>query len=463
MTVDVRIHGGRVHLPSGPVTADLLITGERISGIVAPDDATQAKQRIDATGKLVMPGIVDLHAHTRVPGYEYKEDFVTASQAAAAGGITTFIDMPNVEPPTETVKLLADVRKIAERDSLIDWGHFASPSKPEEIAGLAAAGVTGFKMYQVSGGYPHDPRLAMGDPDKIYDAFERIAKTGLPALVHPFSMPIFTHLSERAFAAGKPRNIVTFSEIYTKDVVWSAAVALLIEIQRQTGVRLHTVHTHSSESLRLIREAKAEGLRVTAAVDPKYFHLTHKDLAEQGARAIPGGFVTEDAKRLAVIWQAVNDGTIDIIDSDHAPHTLKDLERMEADPWTGPFGAPHYDHELSLMLTDVHTGKLSLGRLVQLFSEGSAKILGIYPKKGALLVGSDADVVVVDEKREVVPSDEKMYSKVKWTPYRGRRFVGAPVLTMLRGTVIAKDGVVTGRPGYGRYVAGVPQHSRTQE
>lgn len=458
MTVDIRISGGTVHLPSGPVAADLLVTGEQISGIVVPSDETQAQERVDATGKLVLPGIIDLHAHTRTPGYEYKEDFGSASRAAAAGGITTFVDMPNVEPPTETVRLLEDVRKIAQRECLIDWGHFASPSKLDEIPGLAAAGVTGFKMFQVSGGYPHDPRLAMGDPDKIYEAFDRIAKTGLPSVVHPFNMPLFEHLSQRAFAAGKPRDITTFSEIYTTNIVWSSAVAVLLQIQKVTGARLHTVHTHSSESLELIRRAKADGQRITAAIDPKYFHLTHKDLKEQGARAIPGGFVTEDKERLAVIWRSLNDGTIDIIDSDHAPHTLKDLERMEADPWTGPFGAPHYDHELSLLLTDVNDKKLSIARLVKLLCENPARILGIYPKKGSLLVGSDADLVIVDEKREVVPSDEKMYSKVKWTPYRGRGFVGAPVLTMLRGQVIAKNGGVTGQPGYGRYVAGVPQH-----
>lgn len=457
MTVDIRVHGGTVHLPGGQMAADLLISGEKISGLVAPDDPTEARQRIDATGKFVMPGIVDLHAHTRTPGYEYKEDFTTASQAAAAGGITTFVDMPNLEPPTESVKTFEAARKLAEKMSLIDWGHFASPSKPEEIAGLAAAGVTGYKMFQVSGGYPHDPRLAMGDPDKILDAFDRVAKTGLPCVVHPFNMPLFMKLSEMAWAAGRPRDITTFSEVYTRNVVWSSAVAILLELQRYTGVRLHLVHTHSSWSLRLIRRAKADGQRVTAAIDPKYFHLTHKELTEQGARGIPGGFVTDDAERLAEIWRAVNDGTIDIIDSDHAPHTLKDLERMEADPWTGPFGAPHYDHELSLFLTDVADGKLGLPRLVELFCEGPARILGLYPRKGALLVGSDADLVVVDLRKETKPSDERMYSKVKWTPYRGRRFSGAPVLTMLRGTVIAKDGEVTGRPGFGRYITGVPQ------
>ncbi len=269
MAADIRIHGGTLHLPSGPIQADLLISGERIAGIVAPDDRTEAEQRIDAAGKVVMPGIVDLHAHTRQPGYEYKEDFTTASQAAAAGGVTTFVDMPNLEPPTESVATFEAARETAQRASLIDWGHFASPTKPEEIAGLAAAGITGFKIYQVSGGYPHDPRLAMGDADKLYEAFDRVAKTGLPCLVHPFNMPLFLKLSERAVAAGKPRDIVTFSELYTMDVVWSSAVAILLELQHLTGVRLHLVHTHSSRSLRLIRAAKADGRRVTAAVDPK--------------------------------------------------------------------------------------------------------------------------------------------------------------------------------------------------
>ena len=295
MTADIRVHGGTVHLPSGPLAADLLISGEKVTGIVAPTDSTEAKQRIDATGKFVMPGIVDLHAHTRTPGYEYKEDFVTASQAAAAGGITTFVDMPNLEPPTESVATFEAARKTAEKMCLIDWGHFASPSKPEEIAGLAAAGVTGYKMFQVSGGYPHDPRLAMGDPDKILEAFGRVAQTGLPCVVHPFNMPLFMKLSELAWAAGRPRDITTFSEVYTKNVVWSSAVAILLELQRHTGVRLHLVHTHSSWSLRLIRRAKADGQRVTAAIDPKYFHLTHQEMKEQGARAIPGGFVTRTA------------------------------------------------------------------------------------------------------------------------------------------------------------------------
>jgi dihydroorotase-like cyclic amidohydrolase len=160
---------------------------------------------------------------------------------------------------------------------------------------------------------------------------------------------------------------------------------------------------------------------------------------------------------MRLIWEALNDGTIDLIDSDHAPHTLEDLERFRADPWTGPFGSPQFDYLLSVVLTDVHEGKLPLSTAVKRLCENPARLIGHFPRKGAIQVGSDADLVVVDLKREVVPSDEATYTKVKWTPYRGRKLRGAPVLTMLRGKVIARDGKVEGRPGYGRYLAGVSQ------
>jgi dihydroorotase-like cyclic amidohydrolase len=130
---------------------------------------------------------------------------------------------------------------------------------------------------------------------------------------------------------------------------------------------------------------------------------------------------------------------------------------MEQDPWTGPFGAPQYDHLLALLLTDVRDGKLRLGRLVEMVCATPAKILGRFPEKGALLPGSSADVVLVDPDREVVPDDGRMESKSAWTPYVGWKLKGAPVMTMLRGEVIARDGEVVGEPGYGRYVAGVAQ------
>lgn len=457
MGYDLRIRGGVIQTPGGSVAADILVSGERIAGLVDRQAEAPAAEEIDARGRWILPGLVDLHVHARVPGYDYKEDFRTASRAAAVGGVTTFVDMPNLEPPTTTVELLAERRELAERDSHVDFGHFASSRNLEEIPKLAAAGAAGFKTFQVGGGYPHDPRLVMSDPADLYATFAAIAETGLPCVVHPFTQSLMDYLSEQQFAAGEPRDIKTFSRVYTRDIVWSSSVAILLELQRETGARLHLLHTHASASLRMIRRAKADGLGVTAAIDPKYFHLRGEDLAEHGARGLPGGFIVEDDERMAAIHEALDDGTLDVIDSDHAPHTLDDLKRMEADPWTGPWGGPHLEHLLSLLLTDVAAGRIRLERLVALLSESPARILGVYPRKGALLPGSDADLVIVDPDRPVVPQDEGMESKSAWTPYAGWELRGAPILTMLRGTVIARDGQVLNQPGSGRHVSGVAQ------
>jgi dihydroorotase len=452
-----RVSGGQVYLGGQLVRGDLLIDEGRIAGVVEGDNTVEAAETIDASDRLVLPGIIDTHAHTREPGFTHKEDFLSASKAGAAGGVTTMIDMPNVEPPTDTVETYLEKRETADATSIIDFGHWVAGTKLDEIARLAEAGATGYKIFQVSGAYPHDPRLAMNDDASLLKAFRAIEKTGLPLNVHPFNQSLFEELSEEAFAAGKPANWYTFGEVYTTDAIWHTAVNTLINLQALTDVRLNLVHTHSAGSLRLIRAAKAKGQRVTASVDPKYYHLTREDLMRLKGRACPGGFITEDADRMAEIWKSLNDGTIDSIDADHAPHTLEELEQMEDDAWHSAMGSPQYDWQYTITLTDVNDGKISLRRAVELLSEAPARMLGIFPKKGALVPGSDADLVLVDLDREMTLTDEGLYTKVGWTPYLGWKVKGYVALTMLRGTVIARDREIVGSPGYGQYIAGVPQ------
>jgi dihydroorotase (multifunctional complex type) len=452
-----RVTGGQVFVGGQLVPADVLVADGRIAGIIRASEPAEAIETIDATNHLVLPGVIDTHAHTREPGYTHKEDFLTASQAAAAGGITTMIDMPNVEPPTDTVDTFEAKREAAASKSIVDWGHWVAGTKADQIGRLAAAGATGYKIFQVSGAYPHDPRLALNDEAKLLTVMREVEKTGLPLLIHPFNQSLFEQLSEEAFAAGKPANWYTFGEVYTTEAIWHTAVNTLLNLQALTGVRLQVVHTHSAGSLRLIRAAKERGQRVTAALDPKYYHLTRDDLLRIKGRACPGGFITEDDERMAEIWRSLNDGTIDSLDADHAPHTLEELEQLDSDAWHAAMGSPQYDWMYSITLTDVHDGKLSLRRAVELHSEAPAKLLGVFPQKGALLPGSDADLVLVDFNREVTLTDEGLYTKVGWTPYLGRTVKGVVTLTMLRGTVIAKDREVIGAPGYGQYVAGRAQ------
>ena len=453
----IRISGATVWNSSGPADADIVVVGERIAALVDRAQQFETDETINADGAWIFPGLVDLHAHTRVPGFEYKEDYLSASSAAAIGGFTTFVDMPNVEPPTTTVALLREKREIARQSCLVDWGHFAGATELQEIPELARAGAAGFKIFQVSGAYPHDPRLAIEDSGQLYNTFVAIQATGLPCLVHPFDQSLFDTLSELALARGEARDVKTFARVYTEDVVWRTAVAKLLELQRETGVRLQLLHTNSPGSLRLIRDAKASGVPVVVASDPKYFHLTKRDLDAQGARVVPGGVISEDRDRVDEIWRALRDGTIDIADSDHAPHTLDDFKGMDKDPWNGAFGSPQYQDLLSLWLTDIDSGLISIERVVELLSAAPAKVLGVYPEKGAIAVGACADLVIIDPTAVVKPSDESAVTKSRWTPYLGHTFVGAPIMTMLRGRVIAEGGKISGEPGFAQFVTGRPQ------
>ncbi len=456
---DVCLRGGRVCVGGELLDVDLYVRGDKVALLSQRKEMRDSEQTLDASGKWILPGIIDLHAHSRDPGYTHKEDFLTISQAAAAGGVTTWVDMPNVEPPTTTVDLFQEKKARAEKLSLVDFSHFVSGVNLEEIPKLAAAGVAGFKIFQVSGAYPHDPRLALNDEGKLLRCFRAISETALPCVVHPFNQSLFDCFSEEAFAQGRARDHVTFAEIYTREVVWESAIASLLALQRESGVRLHVVHTHAARSLRLLRQAKVRGQNVTVEIDPKYFHLGRMDLEEKGPQVCPAGFIPEDSDRMAEIWRSFQDGTIDNIGSDHAPHTNQEVEKQRADAWTAAMGNPQYDHYLSVFLTDVQSGKISLANLVRCLSENPARIPGIFPRKGILLPGSDADLVVVDPQRERVLSNEGLYTKVRWSPYAGWKVTGAPVLTMVRGKIVAQEGKVVGNPGHGRFIPGAPQRS----
>jgi dihydroorotase len=364
--------------------------------------------------------------------------------------------MPNVEPPTDTVEAFEEKRALAASKSIVDWGHWVAGTKPSEIPRLAQAGAPGFKIFQVSGAYPHVPRLAINDEAALMASFRAIAATGLPCLVHPFNQSLFEHLSEEAWLEkGKAGRV--FSEVYTTEAIWHTAVNTLINLQALTGVRLHLLHTHSAGSLRLIREAKTRGQRVSAEIDPKYYHLTPDDLDEQGGRVVPAGFVTADPDRMDEIWRSLRDGTIDNISIDHAPHTLEEVREADTDAWTSNLGCPQLDWLYPLVLTDVAAGHHSLARAVELLSEAPAKLAGVWPRKGALLPESDADLVLLDLNRQSTVTDDGNYTKVGWSPYAGRTLTGAVHLTMLRGRVIARERQILGEPGSGRYIAGTPQ------
>lgn len=453
----MRFRGGLVYAGGELQRVDVLVDDETIAGIVRPGESGDAALELDCTDRLVLPGMIDTHVHTRDPGYTNKEDFGTASRAAAAGGVTTILDMPNVEPPTDTVELFEIKRADASTKSVVDFGHWVAGTNRDEIAKLAEAGATGYKIFQVSGAYPHDPRLALNDDGKMLGNLRVIAETGLPCIVHPFNQSLFEALVAEALAAGDPPNWRTFSKVYTEEAIWYSAVAALLALQSLSGVRLHLAHTHSAMSLELIRMAKQRGQRVTCELDPKYYQLTLEDLDRLHGLACPAGYVHEDKARMAAIFRALGDGTIDNVGTDHAPHTREEIAYQEVDAFNAAAGSPQLDNAYELLLHDYAEGRYSIQRLISLVAEAPAKMVGVFPEKGVIRPGSLADLVIADVNGTYEIREEEVQTKCGWTPYAGRKVRSRIHTTVLRGQVIAQEHKVLANAGNGRYIKGTPQ------
>jgi dihydroorotase len=270
--------------------------------------------------------------------------------------------------------------------------------------------------------------------------------------VHPSNMSLFEAFYEtQRKTAPKEEKYISFGKAYIEELIYGTSVSVLVMLAKKTGVRLHLVHTHSEMAIRILKEAKEQGFDITAQVDPKYFITTPDELRLLGPLVLPGGLLSK--QRVATIWDALRTGVIDVLATDHAPHTKKEVEEMMAkNPWEAPFGCPQLEHYLSVFLNEVNRGTITLAQFVRMASSTPAKIIDLHPKKGAISVGSDADLVVVDMRKEQVLSGKNVYSKVGWTPYEGRRVRGSPVMTIRRGEVVMENGEVVGKPGSGRFV-----------
>ncbi len=450
---DVAIVGGDVWTPQGWVESGrVLIRGDVIAGVDDGSDPVEAPRTIDAAGKKVIPGLIDTHSHHRDPGFTHKEDITTASMAAAAGGVTVTVGMPNVDPPTTTAALFEQLVADYSGRSVVDFNHNPAPTNLGEVAKLAGLGPLGFKLFMVvdaKRSYPHMPGLGIHDHGHLAQIMEAVADTGLPLMVHPNDQALFEHVERLHFEAG----LVT-PEPYSKaewmydGAVWSSAVGTLIELQRSIGGPVHVLHMMSDRTVELIRRAKADGQLVTAEVNAFALFLSDwEEVKDRGPYAL--GRCLKPEWR-ASLWAGIRDETIDTLGTDHAPHTIDEKERGWENMWEAPTGTPQLQHYLMKLLEAVHDGLLTLEDVIRITSVRPAEIFGLYPKKGAITAGSDADLVLVDLEKQVEVRREDVLSKCGWSPYEGEILPGAPTMTMLRGRVVAEDGVVVAEPGYGR-------------
>ncbi len=454
MDFDLVLRGGTVVSPEAVTKADIGIAGGRIAAVATPGTLPQARQDVTIRGKTVIPGGVDTHTHLREPGFTNKEDITTGTRAAAAGGYTVVVGMPNVDPPTTTLDLYEEILEMYKAKSLVDYNHNPSPMHLDQVEALADRGAIGFKVYMLrdagtNAPYPHMPALCVTNHGRLLEIAEAVAKTGRPLMVHAQDQEIGELLEQRAWKAGD-RGPLPFARTWQQydGIVWDSAIAFLIRLQEVTDVRMHILHVRGRRAVELVRAAKQHTDQVTAETNP-HLVLLNDDWANIERLGPYALNYWNGPNTTGVLWDALRDGTIDVIGTDHAPHTREEKEIGWQDMWQAAAGTPKIQETLSLFLTEVHKGRLSLQRLVDLFSTRPARVFGLYPKKGAILPGADADLVVVDLEQEDVIRNADMLSKCGWSSWDGQKVVGVPVHTLVRGTFVMRDRAVVGMPGFG--------------
>jgi allantoinase len=431
------IRSRRVVLPNGVRPAAVHFDNGKIVGVGEWTDSPAAASVIDAGDLVVTPGLVDTHVHVNEPGRTEWEGYETATRAAAAGGVTTIVDMPlNSIPATTTVNAFDEKLTAARGKCSVDvafWGGVV-PGNSRELAPLVEQGVSGFKCFLIHSGVDEFPHVTAAD---LRIAMPEIARLDSVLLVHAeLEGPV--EAAAASVADLDPRRYDTFLRSRPRQAE-DAAIELMIGLCRETGARVHIVHHSSSDSLHLLRAARSEGLPITVETCPHYLTFAAEDIADGDThfKCCPPVRERENREKL---WEAVRDGTIDMIVSDHSPCT-PDLKKQDTgdflDAWGGisalQFGLP-------VMWTNLKARGFDLADLVRLMSEAPAGLAGLDDRKGKLAAGFDADIVVWDPDEPFNVRPELIQHRHKLTPYAGMDLCGAVRSTWVGGKEVYGNG-----------------------
>lgn len=425
----VLLKGGRVMNPAADFdeTADVLIENGKVAKI-AKDIPTDDADVYDATGKLVTPGLIDLHVHFREPGQEAKEDFESGSKAAVAGGFTTVATMPNTNPVVDSAALVRSLKKRAED---VARCHV-------EIIGAVTKGQQGKELAEL-GDMVQAGAVAFSD-DGHFDPTAKVLLNAYDYL-HAFDKVIINHEEETSLVEDGVMNEGHRSAMLgmkgRPTVAEDIAVARDVMLAEYAGARVHVAHMSSARAVDIVRQAKKRGVRVTAEVTPQHLTMTDDcvNLYDSSTKINPPLRAQADCDALLA---GLKDGTIDAIVTDHSPHAQeeKDREYMFA-----PSGFPGLETSLGVMLTDLyHAGKLDLKTIISKMTWEPAKVFKL--DAGTLNVGSAADITVIDPDKEWVVDAKNFYTKGSHSPFIGRKFKGKAVMTFVDGKMMMRDGKV---------------------
>jgi len=419
------IKNGRLVLPDKIFEGDIAIDAGIISKV---GKDLKGDKVVNAEGNYILPGLIDVHVHFREPGASSKEDWNTGSFAAASSGITTVLDMPNTQPPTTTVKLLDKKREIAASKSTVDFGfHFgASTENMDELRKVEKIASVKFYMSSTIG------NLFVGNDAVLFEELKILAERDIPGIFHAENREMVQHYMQRLINEGR-MDPEAYSDA-RPNICAAEAVNRIIFLSKMAKNRLHFCHVSTKEEVDIIARNKSI-LPLTAEVCPHHLFLNKEDLRKLGSlvKTNPPLRSKEDQNAL---WKGIQDGTIDVIATDHAPHLM---ESKEKDIWSAPAGVPGVETMLPLLLNEVNKGNLTLNQLVKLTSENPARIFRIKDK-GKIKEGYDADLVIIDLKKEKKVRNDKLFTKCGWSPFDGWKLKGWPVMTFIRGNLIFDNG-----------------------
>lgn len=444
-SVDLVIRGGRIVSPDRIVEASVAIAGERIVAVGHDDVMPPSAREMRADGLYLLPGAIDSHVHFRDPGYPHKETWTTGSAAAACGGVTTVFDMPNTRPPTGTREALALKLKAAER-SYVDFGIHAllGDDTVGHLEDLLEGGATSFKAF-VGNTFGNLPAPSDG---ALLEGFEKLAPLGIRTVVHAENSSIMARRQKVLEDAGR---IDAQAHLDARPAVAEIeAIGRVLTLAEWTGARVHIAHHSAADSLFLIRSAKARGVDVTVETCPQYLLLNTDDIVRQGGilRVNPP---IREPRHNQPLWDALMDGTIDMIATDHAPHTPEEKQRESI--WQCDCGFPGVETQMPLMLTQVNRQRATLMDYVRWSAVAPARAWGLYGVKGVIAPDAHADIVFVDMRRAATLAQGELQTISKISPWHGRAVQGLPVHTLLRGRFVMRERrLVVDSVGWGRSV-----------
>jgi allantoinase len=456
VSADLVIRGGEAILPTGRAAVDIAVQGSTISAIGT--DLRGAAEVIDARGLVVLPGLVDAHVHFNEPGRADWEGWDSGTRGAAAGGVTTVLEMPlNAHPPTITARDFDAKHAVASRKALVDFGLWGGlvDDNLADLPDLAARGVVGFKAFMSESGVDDFRRVTDG---VLAAGLKAAARLGVLVGVHAESHEMVERLGGEIRAQ---RQVDRLAWCRSRPVAAEVeAIRRLVSCVRGAGpgARAHVVHVSGAEGLAEVHAARERGLAVTAETCPHYLAFTEADFERVGP-ALKCAPPIRDAASRERLWAALLAGRVDLIGSDHSPCPAADKHKGEHDVWQAWGGVAGIQATLPVLLTEgVHRG-LSLERVADLTASAPARLFGLYPRKGAIVVNADADFALVDPLRTWTFGPEQLHTKSGISPYLGRTFRGAVVRTIVRGRTVFADGQVVGTPGWGTLLRRDAKHA----